>query len=236
MLFGRLIQSAHGCFGRPKVWYGCSPKLNLLAKWEYEIVSKRVSELLFFFNLCVRKNFWERTNKFECCFFGWVSLTRLKFNTSFFWSYKNRHRLLIWLVMSQVTDSMCKYAHNSYFNNWSGDNASNKITCSLWDTFMCTRKSLLELWVFFEQSLSPDSNFFFWLSVGGKLSLFCFEEKLSPGVLDLVTFSIDNFFVLFEKDALRLWSNIFETSRFAPRKISRWNNSFVFNDWCFCTS
>ena len=80
--------SAHGCFGRPKVWYGCSPKLNLLAKWEYEIVSKRISELLFFFDLCVRKNFWERTNKFECCFFGWVSLTRLKFNTSFFWSYK----------------------------------------------------------------------------------------------------------------------------------------------------
>jgi len=81
-------KSAHGCFGRPKVWYGCSPKLNLLAKWEYEIVSKRVSELLFFFDLCVRKNFWERTNKFECSFFGWVSLTRLKFNTSFFWSYK----------------------------------------------------------------------------------------------------------------------------------------------------
>jgi len=73
--FGSLIQSAHGCFGRPKVWYGCSPKLNLLAKWEYEIVSKRISELPFFFDLCVRKNFWERTNKFECSFlveFHWL--------------------------------------------------------------------------------------------------------------------------------------------------------------------
>jgi hypothetical protein len=82
-------KSAHGCFGRPKVWYGCSPKLNLLAKWEYEIVSKRIfGTSFFFFDLCVRKNFWERTNKFECLLFGWVSLTRLKFNTSFFWSYK----------------------------------------------------------------------------------------------------------------------------------------------------
>jgi len=133
-------KSAHGCFGRPKVWYGCSPKLNLLAKWEYEIVSKRISELPFFFDLCVRKNFWERTNKVECEFFGWVSLTRLKFNTSFFWSYKTVIGF-IWLVMSQVTDSMCKYAHNSYFNNWSGDNASNKITCSLWDT-LCILESL----------------------------------------------------------------------------------------------
>jgi hypothetical protein len=45
------------------------------------------------------------------------------------------------------------------------------------------------------------------------------EERLSPGVLDLVDFSLENDF--FEKDALRFWSNIFETFRFAPRKISR---------------
>jgi len=34
---------------------------------------------------------------------------------------------------------------------------------------------------------------------------------------------------LFRKDALRLGSNIFETFGFAPRKISRWNNLFVFS-------
>jgi hypothetical protein len=77
-----------GVSAGPKFDLGVRQNLNLLAKWEYEIVSKRVSELLFFFELCVRKNFRERTNKFECLFFGWVSLTRLKFNTSFFWSYK----------------------------------------------------------------------------------------------------------------------------------------------------
>ena len=34
-------------------------------------------------------------------------------------------------------------------------------------------------------------------------------------------------FFVFRKDALRLWSNIFETFRFAPRKISRWDNLSV---------
>ena len=169
-----------------------------------KIVSKRVSELPFFFDLCVRKNFWERTNKFECCLFGWVSLTRLKFNTSFFLKLQNRHRLLIWLVMSQVTDSMCKYAHNSYFNNWSGDNASNKITCSLWDTFMYTRKSLLELWVFFEQSLSPDSNFFLTKCRRKTKSLFE-ERKVKSRFLDLVNFFFkQNNFSIFEK---MLWGS-----------------------------
>jgi hypothetical protein len=82
-------KSAHGCFGRPKVWYGCSPKLNLLAKWEYEIVSKRVSELPFFFSTyAFVRTFENEQISSNVCFFGWVSLTRLKFNTSFFWSYK----------------------------------------------------------------------------------------------------------------------------------------------------
>ncbi len=55
--FGSLLQSAHGCFGRPKVWYGCSPILNLLAKWEYEIVSKRISELPFFSTYAFERTF-----------------------------------------------------------------------------------------------------------------------------------------------------------------------------------
>ena len=69
---------------------------------------------------------------------------------------------------------------------------------------MYTRKSLLELWVFFEQSLSPGFGLFFWLSVGGKLSLFFFGEKLSPGVLDLVNFFQINNFSFFEK---MLWGS-----------------------------
>ncbi len=55
-----------------------------------------------------------------------------------------------------------------------------------------------------------------------------FEEKLSPGVLDLVCFFFKIQFFVFRKDALRFGSNIFETFRFAPRKMSRWKNSFVF--------
>jgi len=52
--------------------------------------------------------------------------------------------------------------------------------------------------------------------------------------LDLVNFSQMNiFFSCFEKDALRLWSNIFETFGFAPRKMSRWKNSFVFQRLMF---
>ena len=43
-----------------------------------------------------------------------------------------------------------------------------------------------------------------------------------------LTFSNKIIFFVFRKDALRVWSNIFETFRFAPKKISRWNNSFVF--------
>ena len=51
--------------------------------------------------------------------------------------------------------------------------------------------------------------------------------------LDLVNFfQINNFFV-FRKDALRLGSNIFETFRFTPKKISRWKNLFVFQRLMF---
>ena len=170
-------KSAHGCFGRPKVWYGCSSKLNLLAKWEYEIVSKRVSELPFFSTYAFVRTFENEQISSNVHFFGWVSLTRLKFNTSFFWSYKTVIGFLIWLVMSQVTDSMCKYAHNSYFNNWAGDNASNKITCSLWDTSCILESLFWDFWVFCEQSLSPGFGLFFWLSAGGKLSLFSLKKS-----------------------------------------------------------
>jgi len=59
-------------------------------------------------------------------------------------------------------------------------------------------------------------------------------KTLSPGVLDLVNFfQKNNFFSVFRKDALRLGSNIFETFRFAPRKISRWKNLFVFQRLMF---
>ncbi len=166
--------------------------------------------------------------------FGWVSLTRLKFNTSFFWSYKNRHRLLFWLVMSQVTDLMCKYAHNCYFNNWSGDNASNKITCSLWDT-LCILESLFWTLSFLWHSLSPGFKLF--LTKCGRKTKSHFEEKLSPGVLDLVNFFQTNNFSFFEK---MLWGSgaiFFETFWFAPRKkVSRWKNLSVFQRLMFCTS
>ena len=56
-LLEKIFLSAHGCFGRPKSWYGCSPKRNLLAKWEYEIVSKRISELLFFSTYAFERTF-----------------------------------------------------------------------------------------------------------------------------------------------------------------------------------
>ena len=158
--FGNVFQSAHGCFGRPKVWYGCSPKLNLLAKWEYEIVSKRISELPFFLTYAFVRTFENEQISSNVHFFGWVSLTRLKFNTSFFLKLQNRHRLFNWLVMSQVTDSMCKYAHNSYFNNWSGDNASNKITCSLWDTSCILESLFWDFGFFWTKSKSRIRTFF----------------------------------------------------------------------------
>jgi len=72
--FGNVFQSAHGCFGRPKVWYGCLPKLNLLAKWEYEIVSKRVSELPFFSTYAFVRTFENEQISSNVHFF-WLSFT-----------------------------------------------------------------------------------------------------------------------------------------------------------------
>ena len=137
--------------------------------------------------------------------FGWVSLTRLKFNTSFCWSYKIVIGFLIWLVMSQVTDSMCKYAHNSYVNNWSGDNASNKITCSLWDTLCILESLFFRTLGFPSKSLSPGFGPFFWLSVGRKLSLFSFWRKVKSRCFGLVCFFFkQNNFSIFEK---MLWGS-----------------------------
>ncbi len=130
--------------------------------------------------------------------------------------------------MSQVTDSMCKYAHNCDVNNWSCDNASNKITCSLWDT-LCILEVSSELWIFFWTKSKSRFWTFFWLSVSSserKQSLFL--EKLSPGVLNSFSLSKMQCFVFFWKDAPGLESNISETFRFAPKKISWWKSLFVF--------
>ena len=88
---------------------------------------------------------------------------------------------------------------------------------------MYTRKSLLGLWVFREQkSKSRVRTPFFLTKCRRKTKSLFFEEKLSPGVLDLCAFFSNKIiFSIFEKDALRLRSYIFETFRFAPRKISR---------------
>jgi hypothetical protein len=75
---------------------------------------------------------------------------------------------------------------------------------------MYTRKSLLGLRIFCEQSLSPGFGLFFLTKCQEKTKSLFFGEKLSPGVLDLVNFfQINNFFAFFRKDALRIWSNIF---------------------------
>ena len=63
---------------------------------------------------------------------------------------------------------------------------------------MYTRKSLLGLWVFCEQSLSPGFGLFLTKCQEKTKSLF-FGEKLSPGVLDLVSFLQTNNFSCFEK-------------------------------------
>ena len=81
-------------------------------------------------------------------------------------------------------------------------------------------KVSFELSSFLGHSLSPGFGLF--LTKCRKKTKSRFEEKLSPGVLDLVNFfQKNNFSFFFRKDALRLGSNIFETFRFAPRKISR---------------
>ncbi len=94
----------------------------------------------------------------------------------------------------------------------------SKVSFELWKRIWT--KSKFEFWTFF------------WLSVWEKQSPIL-EEKLSPGVLDLVNFFQKNNFSFFRKDALRLGSNIFETFRFAPKKISPWKNSYVFQRLMF---
>jgi hypothetical protein len=69
---------------------------------------------------------------------------------------------------------------------------------------------------------------FFWLSVGRKLSLVSEKKKAKSRCfgLWLAFFQINNF-SFFEKDALRVRSNIFETFRFAPRKKNKSVKEFV---------
>ena len=90
---------------------------------------------------------------------------------------------------------------------------------------MYTRKSLLNFEFFWTKS---KFGFELFLTKCLRKAKSRFLKTLSPGVSDLVDFSQkkNNFFV-FRKDALRLGSNIFETFRFAPRKMSLWNNSFL---------
>jgi len=116
-------------------------------------------------------------------------------------------------------------------NNWSGDNASNKITCSLWDTLCILESLFLNFKFSFEHSLSPGFELFFLTKCRKKTKSLFFENAKSR-CFGLLT-SLWKTIFRFRKDALRLWSNIFETFRFAPRKISRWKNSFVFQRLMF---
>jgi hypothetical protein len=73
--FGDLNQSAHGCFGRPKVWYGCSPKLNLLAKWEYENSLETNFGTSFFFSTYAFVRTFENEQISSNVHFFWLSFT-----------------------------------------------------------------------------------------------------------------------------------------------------------------
>jgi hypothetical protein len=70
-------------------------------------------------------------------------------------------------------------------------------------------KVSFKLLSFLGHSLSPGFELF--LTKCRRKTKSPFEEKLSPGVLDFVSFIQKNNFLFFEKDALRLESNIFET-------------------------
>ena len=63
---------------------------------------------------------------------------------------------------------------------------------------MYTRKSLLNFKFSFGHSLSPGFELFF-LTMCRRKTKSSFEEKLSPGVLDLVNFFQKNNFSFFEK-------------------------------------
>jgi len=98
---------------------------------------------------------------------------------------------------------------------------------------MYTRKSLLGLWVFFEQSLSP--GFGLSLTKCRRKTKSLFEErKVKSRFLDLVNFFFkQNNFSIFEK---MLWGSgaIFLRLLVSHReKISRWKNLFVFQRLIF---
>jgi len=91
---------------------------------------------------------------------------------------------------------------------------------------MYTRKSLLGLWVFCEQSLSPGFGLFL-TKCRKKTKSLLFRGKVKSRCFGLLTFLWKTIF--FEK---MLWGSgaiFFETFGFAPRKISRWKNLFVFS-------
>ncbi len=68
---------------------GCSTNFNLIARGEHEIVSKRILGLLFFSAYAFARTLRdEQISSNFFCIFGWVSMTRLKFNASFCWSIK----------------------------------------------------------------------------------------------------------------------------------------------------
>jgi hypothetical protein len=70
------------------------------------------------------------------------------------------------------------------------------------------------------------------VSEGNKVFFFWRKAKSRCFGLGLL-FQKYNFLFFFRKDALRLGSNIIETFWFAPRKISRWKNLFVFQRLMF---
>jgi len=75
---------------------------------------------------------------------------------------------------------------------------------------------------------------FFWLSVRRKLSLSFFEEKLSPGVSDLVNyFQINNFSFCLKRCSEALEQYFWDFLGSHREKISRWKNLFVFQRLMF---
>jgi hypothetical protein len=117
-------------------------------------------------------------------------------------------------------------------NHWSGDNASNKITCSLWDT-LCILKSLsLNFEFFFWTKSKSRFRTFFWLSVGvsEENKVIFFGEKLSPGVFGLGLLFFQKYIIFcFSKRCSEAWEQYFWDFWFAPRKISRRKDLFVFS-------
>jgi hypothetical protein len=134
-------------FGQPKFWNGCLPNFNLLAKWEHEIVLKQLP----FFRLMRLDELLRTNKKVWILIFGWISLTRLKFSTSFYCSFKIVLGFFYY-VLSWVTDLVCKHAHNVMSINDHSDNVSINITCLLWDT-LCILEVSFWVLVFLRQKI-----------------------------------------------------------------------------------